>query len=57
MDNKFLRTNLFILLGYAVLSQLLALFEQNGGAMMVLIVMMILVALHAGILALGAFIL
>jgi hypothetical protein len=57
MDNKFLRTNLFILLGYAVLTQLLALVEQNGGAMMVLIVMMILVALHAGILALGALIL
>lgn len=54
MDFKFLRTNLIILLVYAVIIQLLSLIETNGGAMLVMIFMMIAVAIHVGVLLLGA---
>ncbi|MBL7952158.1 MAG: hypothetical protein JNM62_10610 [Flavobacteriales bacterium] len=54
MDFKFLRTNLIILLVYAVIVQLLSLAERNGGAMLVMVFMMIAVAIHVGVLLLGA---
>jgi hypothetical protein len=57
MDTKFLRVNLLTLLGYAVLAQLFSLSEQNGGSMLVLIMMMVCVAVHTGVLLLGAIIL
>jgi hypothetical protein len=57
MDTRFLRTNLLTLLGYAVLAQLFSLAEQNGGAIIVLMMMMVCVAIHTGVLLLGALIL
>jgi len=57
MNTKFLRNNLLTLLGYAVLAQLFSLIEQNGGAFIVLIMMMFCVALHTGVLVLGSVIL
>lgn len=54
MNTKLLRNNLFILLGYAVLAQLLSLTEKNGAGMMVAMIMMVAVAIHVAVLALGA---
>jgi hypothetical protein len=54
MRPKFLRNNLLILLGYAVVIQLLSLTERNGAGMVVLFGMMIAVAIHVGVLLLGA---
>lgn len=54
MDFKFVRTNMIILLVYAVIIQLLSLVESNGASMMVMIFMMIAVAIHVGVLLLGA---
>lgn len=53
MNTKFLRNNLFILLGYAVLVQLISLTEKNGASMLVLMMMMAAVAIHVGVLVLG----
>ncbi|MCC7502368.1 MAG: hypothetical protein IT229_07545, partial [Flavobacteriales bacterium] len=50
MNTKLLRNNLFILLGYAVLIQLLSLTEKNGAGMMVAMIMMVAVAIHVGVL-------
>lgn len=52
MNTKFLRNHLLILLGYTVLFELLSLVD-NGGSMVVLMGMMVAVAVHAGVLALG----
>jgi hypothetical protein len=57
MNTKLLRNNLFILLGYAVLAQLLSLTEKNGAGMMVAIIMMVAVAIHVGVLVLGSLVL
>jgi hypothetical protein len=57
MNTKFLRAHLLALLGYAVLAQLFSLTERNGGAFIVLIMMMVCVALHTAVLVLGAVIL
>jgi small-conductance mechanosensitive channel len=54
MDTKLLRNNLFILLGYAVLAQLLSLTEKNGAGIMVAMIMMVAVAIHVGVLVLGS---
>ncbi|MBL8009328.1 MAG: hypothetical protein JNJ64_01870 [Flavobacteriales bacterium] len=57
MNTKFLRTNLLILLGYAVLVQLLSVFERNGASMVVLMGMMVAVVIHVSILVLGGLVL
>ncbi len=54
MDTKLLRNNLLILLGYAIVVQLISLTERNGASMVVLMMMMFAVAIHVGILVLGA---
>ena len=54
MNTKLLRNNLLILLGYAVVIQLLSLTERNGASMVVLFGMMVAVAIHVGVLLLGA---
>lgn len=54
MNTKLLRNNLFILLGYAVLVQLLSLTEKHGAGMMVAMIMMVAVAIHVGVLVLGS---
>lgn len=57
MNTKFLRANLLTLLGYAILAQLFSLTERNGGAFIVLMMMMVCVAIHTGVLLFGAIIL
>ena len=57
MNTKLLRNNLFILLGYAVLVQLLSLTEKNGAGMMVAMIMMVAVAIHVGVLLFGSLVL
>lgn len=54
MNTKLLRTNLLVLLGYAVVMQLLSLTESSGGGMIVLIGMMVCVAAHVAVLVLGS---
>jgi len=54
MNTKLLRTNLLVLLGYAVVIQLLSLLERNGAGMVVLMGMMVAVAVHVGVLLLGS---
>lgn len=54
MNTKLLRTNLLVLLGYAVVIQLVSLTESSGGSMLVLIGMMVCVAAHVGVLLLGS---
>ena len=54
MNTKLLRTNLLVLLGYAVVMQLLSLTESQGGGMIVLIGMMVCVATHVSVLVLGS---
>ena len=54
MNSKLLRTNLLVLLGYAVLIQALSLLEPNGASMVVLMGMMVAVAVHVCVLVLGA---
>ena len=54
MNVKLLRTNLLVLLGYAVVFQCLSLAEPSGGSMVVLMGMMVAVAAHVGVLVLGA---
>ena len=48
------RSNLLVLLGYAVVFQCLSLSEPSGGSMVVLMGMMVAVAAHVGVLVLGA---
>ena len=54
MKTKLLHTNLLVLLGYAVLIQLLSLLEKNGASMVVLMGMMVAVAVHVCVLLLGS---
>jgi hypothetical protein len=54
VNTKLLRNNLFVLLGYAVVIQLLSLLEENGASMVVLMGMMVAVVIHVCVLVLGA---
>ncbi len=56
MHIKLHRNNLLILLGYALLIELIGLANGRDGSMMVLIFMMIAVAVRFGALLLGALI-
>jgi hypothetical protein len=56
MNTKLLRNNMLILLGYAVVAQLLALSENSGGGMFVAIVMMVALVIHVVVLVLGCLI-
>jgi hypothetical protein len=49
MNNRILRNNLFALLGYTVLIQLVAATQGNDASIVVLMWMMIAVGLHVGI--------
>ncbi len=55
MDIRLLRTNLLILLAYAVLIQVGSFFQRSGASMMVLILMMTAVGSHVSVLTLGSF--
>ncbi len=54
MNIRLLRTNLLILLGYAVLIQVSSFFQGNDAGMLVLILMMFAVGAHVSVLIIGS---